>query len=799
MLDYISQQLKARQEEAKAFEAVNEEAQMNEAILECAHLFQELDDLSVEGTEAGSSRPFTKIDIPLEDDIEITAVEMNLLDGRVTNVPGDANVQESDTDYTRMKTMNDFYQEAYNTTMQYQRESDEEFANRVEGIAREQFAAYKNYCIQEGLFGFDRVELHDDRVPSKIVMECGTLYGKDYSVKLDVNFEAAQNRTILKKQLDSVIAFRQNGIEAIQEAAFTQFGPKVDAQTSDALWDKITPVGITVPKEPADKLAVVVEFEIDSTGEKSFVEWSQPIKGGESTVTTMDIPHIYTMTKSVAIQQEAAMIASGYRAPSRFVQEAIDFGNPDEAPAANPDAPAVSFDAPPADGMEQPAGDDTTAAPPAEGTEAPVEGDTGTETPADGENKEVVDTNNVSDQIAEKVADETQNDANAENDVNIDGVDADLGGDEAPTEDELNAELGGGDEAAPAVDDMPAETSDVDFDNMSMDEILAQAQEKMKSMPMEKLKEFLQSSDTNVQPPVDSDVPPVDNVEQEAFFLTRGNINKELDIHLRKALGILNSSDMEIEQICSEFKKEGWKLNRVVHHASKMTKSFNETERNQLLKLNHCLSDLIKMLRADIDQGSIMTVKRMIQAFVSEATGVLKMVEAKMGKPVQESVDERSRLRSAIYKYAEDHMPADFRDDVKASEQGNSNCDGEFKYSASGISDLISDLIVDIHLADWSEYYDEDARHMIAVINNGKQTSVDEDIATFEKYPCTKIQIGTAESIESGDQFTLFFDLKSNDVFFLDKMNSEKVVIAKSWSKFKSKLTSNVQEGFFQI
>jgi hypothetical protein len=46
------------------------------------------------------------------------------------------------------------------------------------------------------------------------------------------------------------------------------------------------------------------------------------------------------------------------------------------------------------------------------------------------------------------------------------------------------------------------------------------------------------------------------------------------------------------------------------------------------------------MLRADIDRGSVMTVKRMIQAFVSDATGVLQMIEQKNdpGKPVQEAV-----------------------------------------------------------------------------------------------------------------------------------------------------------------
>ena len=67
-----------------------------------------------------------------------------------------------------------------------------------------------------------------------------------------------------------------------------------------------------------------------------------------------------------------------------------------------------------------------------------------------------------------------------------------------------------------------------------------------------------------------------------------------------------------------------------------MKDMFDENERVQLIKLNHCLSDLMGMLRSDIDSGSIMTVKRMIQAFVSEATGVVKMLEKKNDKPVQD-------------------------------------------------------------------------------------------------------------------------------------------------------------------
>lgn len=647
MLGYIRQQLESRANEAKeaqAFNAVQEEAQMTDAVLECAHLFQELDDLSMAGTEAGSDRPFTKIDIPLEDDVEITSVEVDLMSGRLTNVPGDATVQEMD-DYTTMKTVDDFYQEAVATTTQFMREPDDAFSDRCREIAKEKFAAYKKYCIQEGFYGFDHIDMTDDRVPSRFIMECGQLNGNNLSAKLGIEFQTDKNDQILKKQLDSVTAFKEEGQQTIQEAVFEKFGKQVGATSAEDIWSFITPTKMIVPTDPGDHLCVTIECEIDGTSDVVYVGWSKLSRGGDAVVSEMDISAVRgldCMQKGDALRAKAAREKTPYRRPSRFVQEAIDFGNPDEAPAADPGAPAVSFDAPPPDGAPA----DPNATPPVDGAAPdaaapPVEGDPAAEAPADGtENKEIVDTNNVSDQIAEKVADETQNDANAENDVNIDGVDADLGGDEAaPTEADLNAELGDtGSEEAPM--DEPPVTSDLDFDNMSMDEILAQAQEKIKGMPMDQLKEFLQNADTNVQPPIDSDVPPADGatpgVEQEAFFLTRGNINKELDIHLRKALGILNSSDMDIEQICSEFKKEGWKLNRVVHHASTMKNVFNETERKQLLKLNHCLSDLSKMLRADIDQGSIMTVKRMIQAFVSEASGVLMVVERKMGKPVQE-------------------------------------------------------------------------------------------------------------------------------------------------------------------
>lgn len=124
--------------------------------------------------------------------------------------------------------------------------------------------------------------------------------------------------------------------------------------------------------------------------------------------------------------------------------------------------------------------------------------------------------------------------------------------------------------------------------------------------------------------------------------MTRGNIGKELDIHLRKTMGVLNDSDKDLNEICSEFRKEGKKLNRVVHKAAGMKKVFNDDERKHMARLNHVLVDLMAIMRGEIEESATSTVKRLIQAFVSEATAVAQIVESKNPKPVQEAFFETS-------------------------------------------------------------------------------------------------------------------------------------------------------------
>ena len=645
MLDYISKQLKERfgTEDTSR----KDESQMNEAVLEYAHLFQELDDLTMDGTEANSSRPFTKIDIPLEDDVEIDTVELNLLDGRVTDVPSDATVQEHSVLYNRMKTYDEFYQEAYSINTPYPRETHAQFEHRVAREASAKFNTYKNQLIQEGLFGFDKIDINDRQVPAKITLDFGKMGSKDtnYYVKLPVKYQVDKKHRILLKQLHSVQQVQNDDklVDDFRQLVFNLLGEKAGVTDEDHLWDNITPVEVVVPVDPADQYCVAIGFEIDGSEQIEYIEWMAPVKGNKKPeqpgrlVDGAEIQRVQAITKGKAVQE----MAVPKKKPSRFFQEAIDFGNPDEAPAADPNATSISFD----DTGAAPAADTQVDAAPADGQDQTTPPDQ-TATDATGtDDKEKVDPNDVSAEIADKIADDTQN----QDDINVDDVNVDAsvdGVDDTTSSDtDIDADLNSMDTTdVTATDDTSAEdTSSLDFDNMTVDELLSQGSEKLKGMTIQQLKDFLNSPDGTPPPTAEGEA------TQEAFFITRGNVGKELDIHLRKTLGILNNNDMDINEICGAFRKEGKQLNRVAHKASKMKKLFNETEIKQLQRLNACLSDLLSMMRADIDQNSIMTVKRMIQAFVAEATGVAKMLEKKRnpGEPVQEAMissSKKSRL-----------------------------------------------------------------------------------------------------------------------------------------------------------
>ena len=160
---------------------------------------------------------------------------------------------------------------------------------------------------------------------------------------------------------------------------------------------------------------------------------------------------------------------------------------------------------------------------------------------------------------------------------------------------------------------------------MTIDELLKQGSDKLKGMTLNQLKSFL------------SDGAESEAVQQEAFFLTTKNINSEIDVHLRNALGILNSEELDIETLITSFKKEGKQLNRVLSKASKMKKLYSEEERKDIGILNKCLIDLTTTLKMSKDQNYVSAVKRLIQAFTSQSKVVANIVEAHKPKKVNES------------------------------------------------------------------------------------------------------------------------------------------------------------------
>ncbi len=515
MLDYISNQLKARM--GTPDPATDSETQMNEAVLEYAHLFQELDDLSMKGSSAGSSRPYTKIDIPLEDDIEIDSVELNLLDGRVTNVPMDATVQEAELalEYAGMKTYEQIYMETYSHMSRHMRETDAAYKERVTEAAQKAYQEYQAYIVQEGLFGFDKIDINDSRVPERLTIDFGEHPERGtYYVKVLVLFQVDKKHRILKKQLETsqiLQNHRDIGV-ALRQFIFNTRKDEFGFEKPYDIWDKITPLHVVIPVEPKDQYFAAWIFEVEGSDKKIVIEWSMPIKSKSSRNVTdqkllrnadSDLGKLNAITKRQGIQEMAVPT----KAPSRFFQEAIDFGNPDEAPAGDASAPDVSVDvAPPADGQAQDAGADTTT-----GADVTMTDDSGADA-----NTEAIETNDVSDQIAEKVADDTKKDATDSNDVNIDDLMDENNGDadmtdasaDQPTDDEISADLG---EDTASAEDTATDTSNLDFDNMTIDELLAQGTEKLKGMTIQQLKDFMTSGDTGAELSEEE-------VAQEAFF-----------------------------------------------------------------------------------------------------------------------------------------------------------------------------------------------------------------------------------------------------------------------------------------
>ena len=683
MLDFIKKQLNV--EAVQESDDITNDSLLdtdNSLITEYAHLFQELSDVSEEGNlESTSERGRVgDVSISLEDDVDIEPdiVEMNLMNGcSLTDIPKDAGSDkniETESASVGMKTFDDFFEEMYANSFKFERESEENHISRIRRKANEAYQEYVDTCYQEGLFGFGDMDINDPKVPAAIAFDFGTACGiGQMMVQVPFKYittEKRGKRMITKDQYEcaAMLVGRPDLMNAIIADAVNQFKQTVhDRAEGKAINEILMFQFIGIPKQTS-----VGEYEIyvaADTGipgmanfDMKYVITKPGKKGSNLTAFPGAAPYTtndgYTftlvnpteadfanrfnttdfLTKNECVQLEY-VAARPRRFDDSFYQEAIDFEE---------DSSSSS---------EETSSEEDTSS-------------------SNEEEKKDVDTNDVSDQIVDKLAENDDNSSNEDEGESSDDEgsddegatigDVDTSSEDDSTSDEddssvdddlenLDSSLEDSGEFEGSTDD-EGMTND-DIDNMTVEELLQQGQDKLKGMTLKELKKFVSgtgasSSDEddstlsvedegNDDDTLDAGLPSNDNpddddtdssssnddIEQEAFILTAKNINSELDVNIRNCLGILNEADISSADIFKKFKKASKKLNRVSAKASNMSKVYTDDERKTIGDMNKALVNLtLELGSASKDVASI---KEKMKAFVNAAAAVGKIVEAK--------------------------------------------------------------------------------------------------------------------------------------------------------------------------
>ena len=591
MLEYLKsvlgQQMATQQAETNKSDEVDDST-----ILEYASLFQELDDLTEKGT-AIETAVRTPISIPLDDDIELDSIEINLTDGRVTDIPADATVQESVVDefdnddevidesaqeemderdlekieqqYAGMKTYMDFYNEATEYVIRLPRESDDRYAERVDSYISEAWNAYNAALYQEGVFGHSKIKVNDSSVPDKIHINFGKKNGsKDYNATIPIMWETDKDREITKKQLDSVQVwskFGKKSLDRMTDEIYAKICSKYKVSENKNKWEVLTPKIVGVPANPADQYIIVIGFETDFSKNIEYWSFSIPVKSIKidksvevpenemGTVKTYKNIEETGMIRKRDFKLEMAVpVQTEYARPmrhSRFYQEAIDFGGggaqavgsdtgatPPPAPDANAggggDLGAAGGATPPDPNAGAGGGGDLGVADSdpnaAAGGDMNLNGAAGSDPNAAGNepgqdqpaaDAEPANVNDVSDQIANKVSQTTENqtsetqtddtsdvDAAAEGTEGADDLDIDKPDEEAPDSEDIGdvdseIESLGKDESSNEDSDDTSigdETPD-NLDDLTIDQLIAQGSEKLKGMTIGQLKDFINAPD----------------------------------------------------------------------------------------------------------------------------------------------------------------------------------------------------------------------------------------------------------------------------------------------------------------
>lgn len=599
-------------------------------VAEYAHMFQELEDLSIEGeSDTRSIELLLNNDGTLEpdpvDDIELEEIGFNLKTGTI-DVLSDAAIK---TEYATMKSKDDFFTESENL-IELENEDPDSYDARRHQFADKNWLKYRQQVLQEGSFGYKRVNAVEDSVPSMATINFGEYKGSAYNVRMPIQHQVDKKGNLTRHQLESIYLAESCGMcENLMNAVKDDLYERYHISEGASIWDTVVPSVLVAPIDPIDKHSVIVGFKNDANlSGMDFYRFTNPVCEYDTSNTVLEHAAVerldndkvrelskFCITKNAAIKESAKEDPHYHR----IIQEAINIGNND-----GNDQNATS-----SDGNAAPPANDQNA--------APSDGDN-----ADGQQQEEPKTvevgkNDVSDDIANaaQAATTDNNEPSEGQDANTDlpdtndipslddgtdptNMDAAPEGDDTSNMDvdaQLNELNNEGNEDAALDSDGTMGADDVDVSHMSMNDLINQGTEALKSMSLDELKTFLANHDNAAV--------------QEAFILTNANINDEVDVLLRKTLGVLNDNKLEINQLISEFKKYGKKLNRVLTKASKCPKVYNNNEIDNIKKLNKCLADLMVTIKASTDKSSIQVIKRLMKAFTSQAAVVGKIIEKK--------------------------------------------------------------------------------------------------------------------------------------------------------------------------
>jgi hypothetical protein len=690
MLDYIMKKINEKKQTSDQTELANEHFE-NEAILECCHLFSEMDELTEHGSELNQIRNIDAVNIALDNDVEIDSIELCVADGRLLDTPMAAIIHSES--YAGMYSYDDFYTEACTHPKKFI-ESDYEYENRIISEADNAYNKYCQYIFQEGLFSSDKISLDDPTIQWNKMVNFGPSNPSDpssapYNIKLGVAYECPAPNKILIKQRDTLSVFdniQEAGVFLTFAESYTKWleekGFKIPAGKN--VWDVIVPKRILIPVKPVDKFIFFFEAENLMSNARNtdycYLGYSLPIKQTRHYIGGSELPSAQgaSFNKPEQISLDTAsvggsrfvdmksVIRESYETVEpleRVVQEAISFDDEGDSSSNNADSstPSLNMDSTSADGGDTP---------------PPAEGDTNNNASA-----EQVKQNDVSADIANKVSDELDKkneEQNATPENTIDGTESNesidslnLANTDLPDEsietpgDETNVDAdmdneGSIDDKLNALDDSMSDDMDTNADgtlnvqDMSPNDLIKSAEEKIKNMSIAQIQAFLSGGDeSGIEDGIEQ---PADSAVQEAFILTKKNINAELDATLRKCLGDLNNSKLDVTQIVSEFKKDGKKLNRALSKAAKMTDMYNDTERNTFIKLNKCLADLIVIFKPEPDKNTLQTIKRLIKAFTSQATAVGKIVDKHKNDTPKPDKDKKGEAKQEGFIF--DDMPS---------------------------------------------------------------------------------------------------------------------------------------------